>query len=629
MIRAINTTIIFAIFAHLFAVADVLAQGCGSAPCPVLSPPGCDCGYDDGQFTINQTINLDGCFSDWTAVLNDLDNNTCDGPIDINGPLADRDAPVQGAGRDMLHFSFTWNNSDVYLYTTRAGSGANNIENFLYYGDVDNDGLMETGEPVVLARWSGSNRTVDGYFGNYLASAPGGDPMVDGLGFADGYTLPGTITGLPSIGNPNFSGCYGSGDGLAMEFSVPWTLLGLIPGTPFTFHVSTTNSSPGSGSFPDQVDDNMAGCGGGPAGTGSVIITFVPDRSLQGDRGATEYAAHTITNNGNVSDTFDISSVISGSHTPAINYFLDADASGTFTVGDTLLTDSDGDSVPDTGLIVPGTTMEILIAYTISNNSPIDPTGIATVVTAATSTYNPAASDSVTDTVEVISPDLSSSFKSVIDINGGLPEPGDILQYTITLTESAGFGSSGVSVTDDIPAFVNNFTLMSSPPGATPNFSPPPNGANNTGLLDVTNITVPASSSVTIIFQVTISGNNGDIISNSATINNPNGPGAAPTAPNITIVVPSDLSGSNKSVIDQNGGDANPGDILRYTITIIESAGINANGVSVTDDIPNFVNNFTVISGPPGSIDNSSGTGTGANGMDFSIFRTSQWLRAL
>jgi hypothetical protein len=37
-----------------------------------------------------------------------------------------------------------------------------------------------------------------------------------------------------------------------------------------------------------------------------------------------------------------------------------------------------------------------------------------------------------------LDPNLSTSTKSVVDMNGGEASPGDTLRYTITLTESAG-----------------------------------------------------------------------------------------------------------------------------------------------------------------------------------------------
>jgi hypothetical protein len=105
----------------------------------------CTCGFGDGLFT-QTTITLDGNMGDWAVVHADTDNNVCDGPA--NG-LVDRDAPVQSTGRDLTHFAFTWDQNNIYLFTERFGS-ASNTQSFVYYADIDNDGLMETGATLCL-----------------------------------------------------------------------------------------------------------------------------------------------------------------------------------------------------------------------------------------------------------------------------------------------------------------------------------------------------------------------------------------------------------------------------------------------------------------------------------------------
>ena len=474
----------------LFQTVRVFAQNCGSPPCPTVAPPLCSCGFDDGEFTLNQSIVLDGCFDDWSAVLSDPDNNTCDGPYDIDGPLIDRDAPVQGSGRNLVHFAVTWDNNNFYVYTTRAGSSGSNIDRFIYYADVNNDGLVQTGEPVLLVEWKGSNRRVKGYWGLYSASDPLGDSMVNSLGFADGYTLPGTVTNLSK--KADFSGCYGSGNGLSMEFSISWSQLGIPAGSTFTFHISSTNVKPGGGSFPSQVDDNLAGCGGGPWGTQFGKFTFLPDETLVGRRGSILYAAHTITNLGNGDDTFDLNSAISGAHTPSVAYYLDADSSGTFTPGDTLLSDTDGDTIPDTGLMTPFASLDILVCYGIADNGPGDPIGIATIITTATSSFNTSVNRSVTDTVEVIPyPDLvlmktsQANYDPANLYSNPKRIPGGYVHYTIRLTNT-GEGPADndtIIITDQIPPNTELFVgdLGGNPAGSPVLFVDGP-GTDTSGL---------------------------------------------------------------------------------------------------------------------------------------------------
>jgi uncharacterized repeat protein (TIGR01451 family) len=78
-----------------------------------------------------------------------------------------------------------------------------------------------------------------------------------------------------------------------------------------------------------------------------------------------------------------------------------------------------------------------------------------------------AANNTATDATTVVFPNLSTSTKSVVDLNGGEAQPGDTLRYTVTLIESAGFPSAGVSVTDHIPANTTFSSVVSIPAGAT------------------------------------------------------------------------------------------------------------------------------------------------------------------
>jgi uncharacterized repeat protein (TIGR01451 family) len=440
---------------------------------PARAGAACVCGFQDGLFTTHSGITVDGNLGDWAPVHGDPDNNICDGP---SGGIPDRDAPVQSTGRDITHFAFTWDNTNVFLFTERAGS-TSNVQRFIYYADIDNDGLMETGEPVIGVNWQGNNRLVEVYLFQYVSAAPGGDPMVDGLGFGDGYTMPGSFQNVPAQNNPVRSGTWGSASGTQMEFNVNWAELGLPVGAAFSFHVASSNSWFGAANYPSKIDDNLGGCGGGGGSSQYAAVTFVPDVDLAGRRGQIVVAAHTVTNGGNSNDTFDLSSAISGDHTPTITYWADNDASGTLTAGDTVVLDTDGDSVPDTGSLASATAFDLLIAYQIGDVSPTDPNGVATIVTSATSSYNPLVSDSVTDTVTVIIAPELVVLKSMVTlsdpVNGPVnPKaiPGATVIYTIMVTNRGGapVDTDTVVIVDPVPADTDLFVGDVGGPGSGP-----------------------------------------------------------------------------------------------------------------------------------------------------------------
>ncbi|MDH5321859.1 MAG: hypothetical protein OEW81_05500 [Gammaproteobacteria bacterium] len=421
-------------------------------------PPGivwavCNCGFGDGQFTL-VSINTDGNMADWLPVHADLDNNVCDGPA--NG-LVDRDAPVQSTGRDLAHFAFTFDNSNVYLFTERAGS-TSNVQSFAYYADTDNDGLMETNEPVIGVTWSGNNRQVNVYVFTYVAQAPAGDPMIDNNGFGDGYTLPGSFANVPATGNPTRSGAWGSTSGQQMEFYVTWSELGLAPNTPFSFHIASSNASLGANSFTAQIDDNLGGCGGGPGTMVQSGVTFTPDRSLTGLIGQTVVGVHTLTNDGNANDSYDFSATQSGDFSPSVSYYQDTDGSGTLTAADTLLTDTDGDALPNTAPIAPGASITVLVAYGVPATAAAGES--ATVVSTAASDFQPLANDAVTDTIAalpgprlVVSKNVTTLSDPVNLTTNPRAIPGSVVAYAIMVAnEGAGTVDADAAViVDSIP----------------------------------------------------------------------------------------------------------------------------------------------------------------------------------
>jgi uncharacterized repeat protein (TIGR01451 family) len=141
----------------------------------------------------------------------------------------------------------------------------------------------------------------------------------------------------------------------------------------------------------------------------------------------------------------------------------------------------------------------------------------------------------VTVPAALASPSLTTSTKTVFDLNGGNIEPGDVLRYIITLNETVGTTAEKVSITDDIASEVGSLVIVALPAGAS-DASDPAAGANSKGLVSVSGITVPANGSVSIIFEVTIDVvPDGTAIDNSATLVNPSG-GANVTSNAPTLV---------------------------------------------------------------------------------------------
>ncbi len=177
----------------------------------------------------------------------------------------------------------------------------------------------------------------------------------------------------------------------------------------------------------------------------------------------------------------------------------------------------------------------LTLTVNVTENAAASSTNSVTVTTPSFDSNT--ANNTATDVTAVAFPNLSTSTKSVLDLNGGDAAPGDTLRYTITLTETGGRATSGVTVTDHIPANATFASMVSIPAGASSSFSPPPNGDNDKGVITVSGISVAANASVTIVFNVTVDNvSAGALIDNTAIVNNPNGPDATPAAPTITVL---------------------------------------------------------------------------------------------
>ncbi len=201
------------------------------------------------------------------------------------------------------------------------------------------------------------------------------------------------------------------------------------------------------------------------------------------------------------------------------------------------------------GPLASGTSLDSIVV-TVDIDSTLFTDVTNTVSVTSTSPDPDLANNQATDIIQIVYSDLSTSTKIVIDLNGGNAEPGDTLRYTIELIETGGQPANNINVTDDIPAYTSNFSVINFPGGGTDNSTGPGTGANGNGYLDISGIIVPANSSVTVVFEVDVSAtaSTGDTISNTATITNPNGLGATPAAPDVIVTQPQTPASGNKQL---------------------------------------------------------------------------------
>lgn len=213
--------------------------------------------------------------------------------------------------------------------------------------------------------------------------------------------------------------------------------------------------------------------------------------------------------------------------------------------------------------------------------------------------------------------DLSASSKTYTNLSGDLILAGDTLQYTITIDDASDLAANNITVTDDLPANISAYTVVSAP--VTPTFTA--GGANGEGTLTFSGISLAAGtgagSTQTIILEVTVDTDalNEASLQNTASIQYQSDAWLVDTG-NITVVKP-DLSASSKLAEDLNGDWVLPGETIRYTITLDDAEDYDLTGVQIIDNMPANIESFSIVSTlPSGSQDFSQSTG-GTNGTGF------------
>ena len=183
-------------------------------------------------------------------------------------------------------------------------------------------------------------------------------------------------------------------------------------------------------------------------------------------------------------------------------------------------------------------------------------------------------------------PLLDTATKTVVNQSGNTDfQPGDVVRYTISVTNTGTQTATAATVTDPVDA---NLT------GVTP---------EDGGVFDAGSGTITwtlgdlaAGASATLHFTATIGVGvpNGTVIANQASANATNADSAPTddpaTAPDddptvITVEALPDLTGLSKTFVDENGGTIEPGDSILYTLTVTNDGRAVATNLVFTDTV--------------------------------------------
>lgn len=176
-----------------------------------------------------------------------------------------------------------------------------------------------------------------------------------------------------------------------------------------------------------------------------------------------------------------------------------------------------------------------------------------------------------------------AATKTVLDVNGGRVEPGDLVRYTVTLRNEGTSLARDVRIEDVLDA---NLDFVSSTQGSY-------DSATRTLLVTTAELDLTTELRFSFDARIKAALDNGTVIDNqtrttSREVVEPqlsdDPTTAAPNDPTrIVVISAADLTSSTKTFVDRNGGDARPGDLLDYTITVRNTGNAPARDLVVRD----------------------------------------------
>jgi uncharacterized repeat protein (TIGR01451 family) len=227
-------------------------------------------------------------------------------------------------------------------------------------------------------------------------------------------------------------------------------------------------------------------------------VSLEPDHVVQSSPGATVVFAHTLTNLGVTSDTFNFSYTATQSW--AVTLYRDADGDGQPDTGE-LLTDTNGDGLGDTGVVDGSATIPILAQVVIPSGAPVTATDI--LILTAQSILEDQRRDSATDRITLSSKPILKIEKYIQTpgVTRSSARPGETITYGLILTNAGQATAMGIIVTDTVPPFAR-YVSGSTRLEGTPVSPDPYNSATRSISVAVGDLT--PSASATITFQAVV-----------------------------------------------------------------------------------------------------------------------------
>ncbi len=501
---------------------------------------------------------------------------------------------------------------------TPVGVGAPNVQaqkTDALTNDVNSNGLVDAGDTLTYTVTLTNSGTADATNVNFTDTPDANTTLVIG----SVATTQGTVTTGNNAGDTSVAVAVGTIPANGGSVTITFQVQVVDPIPAGVTQVANQGTVTGDNIPNTPTDDPDTGTPDDPTVT---PLANAPDLSatktdaLSGDAngngladaGDTITYTVTLTNNG-------------GADATNVNFTDTPDANTTLVVGSvntTVGTVTTGNNAGDTSVAVAVGTLaanggSVTITFDVTVNDPI-PSGVTEVANQGTATCDNCAGNVPTDDPDTTDPDdptrtpvgalpdisATKTDALAVDNNGnGVANPGDVLAYTVVLTNN-GTVDAGNVVFNDTPDA--NTALISGTVTTTQGTITTGNGAGDSSVrVDVGTLTA-GGGSVTITFRVRVNdplpagttqvANQGTIAcSNCPTDVQTDDPDTAPSGdPTVTPVeIPPDAPELSATKRDELFTDADTdgvpsaGDTLRYVVVITNQGGQTATGATFTD----------------------------------------------
>ncbi len=310
-------------------------------------------------------------------------------------------------------------------------------------------------------------------------------------------------------------------------------------------------------------------------------MTLTANGAQTATPGSVVYYPHTLTNTGNGTDTFNLTSSNAGGFSmTGVQFFAD-NGSGTPT----------GPAITSTGPLAAGASFKLIAVGTLPNTATATQTNTITVT--GTSTFTSAVTAFNTDVTTVTTNAVVTLTKGISVANG---LPGTTATYTLTYTNTGNSTATAVAITDVIPTGMTfqAGTARWSVTGPATDAIGSVGTAPNTLVSSITGQTfvatlgqVTAGQSGTISFQVTVNaGVAPSVLNNTATTSYNNG--AATVAGTSNTVPFTVLQTAAVTLVGPTATPtANPGSTVSFT-NVVTNTGTGVDTFNITLGTNNF-----------------------------------------